>query len=122
MKYGEPGFEAFLLISAARRDYFFHIQKGTPPPPPPSIETLPSKTDEISGIPWLPRILVKARCKLAGNLPDDIMYGCGGDRKFLRDFDVHPAEFLRVVWAAKDDDRFVVRFLQQRRQEAATGG
>ena len=35
----------------------------------------------IDGIAWLPRILVKARLKLRGEMPADLMYGCGGDRQ-----------------------------------------
>jgi hypothetical protein len=31
----------------------------------------------------------------------DIMYGCGGDRAFLSKHNIHPADFLREVWAAK---------------------
>jgi hypothetical protein len=33
------------------------------------------------------------------------MFGCGGDRNFLKKHgDIHPADFLRQVWAAGDDD------------------
>ena len=33
----------------------------------------------------------------------DIMFGCGGDRAFLSEHNIHPADFLREVWAAKGD-------------------
>ena len=35
----------------------------------------PAKTDKIAGITWLPRLIVKARAKLEGALPADLMYG-----------------------------------------------
>ena len=39
------------------------------------MEEFPAKTDEIAGIAWLPRLIVKARAKLEGALPADLMYG-----------------------------------------------
>jgi hypothetical protein len=34
------------------------------------------------------------------------MYSCGGDLNFLKNNgDIHPADFLRQVWAAGDDDQ-----------------
>ena len=35
----------------------------------------PPKDAEVEGIAWLPRLIVKARAKLAGQLPADLMYG-----------------------------------------------
>jgi hypothetical protein len=33
------------------------------------------------------------------------MFGCGGDRNFLtKHGNIHPADFLRNLWAAGDDD------------------
>lgn len=33
------------------------------------------------------------------------MFGCGGDRNFLeKNGDIHPADFLRNLWAAGEDD------------------
>ena len=38
--------------------------------------------------------------------PSDIMYSCGGDLNFLKNNgDIHPADFLRQVWAAGEDDQ-----------------
>ena len=35
----------------------------------------PPKDAEVDGIHWLPRLIVKARAKLVGALPADLMYG-----------------------------------------------
>jgi len=102
-KYGEPSWETALLIAAARRDYFLHHQHGETSSTVTEAEELPAKTDELEGIAWLPRIIRKAQCFLEGGLCHDIMYGCGGDRRFLKEHDVHPADFLRIVWAAGGD-------------------
>ena len=32
------------------------------------------------------------------------MYSCGGDRNFFRTHDIHPAEFLTLVWRNGDND------------------
>ena len=39
------------------------------------MDEFPTKTDEVEGIAWLPRLIIKARAKLAGQLPADLMYG-----------------------------------------------
>ncbi len=111
---GDPDFGTFLLISAVRRDYFHHIQKGVPSDHKISMDELPPKDASIEGITWLPRILPKARAKLAGEMPTDLMYGCGGDRRFFREHNIEPSEFLRVVWAADDDDTKVINFVKAR--------
>jgi hypothetical protein len=73
-----------------------------------SMEDLPAKTDAVDGIEWLPRIIEKARLKLRGEMPDDLMYGCGGDRPFLRRMRMSLPDFLKLVWEAGDDDRRIV--------------
>jgi hypothetical protein len=113
VKYGEPDWETFLLVAAARRDYFLHEQGGKTSVKEISSDQLPTKTDEIGGIPWLPRILVKAKCFLEGGLCHDIMYGCGGDRRFLKQHGIHAADLLRIVWAARGDAEKVIRFLRE---------
>ena len=75
--------------------------------------TLPGKTEMIDGFVWLPRILVKARAKLRGELDPDTMFCCGGDRRFLREHDLAPADFLRAVWAAEDDDTKVIEYVKK---------
>lgn len=112
---GEPGPNAALLIAAARRDYFIHVQRGVPSPKEMQSDELPTRQAELDGIAWLPRILQKARNKLRGENSPDIMYCCGGDRDFLGRHDIHPADFLRVVWAAGEDDARVVEFVRRQR-------
>ncbi len=114
LQLGEPSYEIAQSIEQARREYFLHILEGKPSDNRISPEALPAKTDAIDGIKWLPRILPKARGKLLGELPDEIMYCCGGDRHFLSTHDIHPSEFLRVVWANMDDDQGIVDFVKRR--------
>ncbi|MBC8189907.1 MAG: DUF5069 domain-containing protein [Puniceicoccaceae bacterium] len=99
----EPDFETFLLVSAARRDYFLTVQEGKPSDQVIASEALPPKDAEIKGIVWLPRIMPKAYAKLKGELPAETMYGCGGDRNFFKNNNIHPADFLRAAWAYEDD-------------------
>ena len=100
---GEPDFETFLLVSEARRDYFLTVQEGKSSGNTLDSSTLPHKNDEVGGIFWLPRITVKATAKLRGELPPETMYGCGGDRTFFKENNIHPAEFLRVAWAYEEE-------------------
>lgn len=110
--YHEPTASTALLIAAVRRDYFLTIQKGQLSANVVGMEDLPTFGDTVAGIAYLPRILVKARAKLRGELDPDVMYGCGGDRNFLRTHgDKHPADFLRHVWAADADDQAIVQYL-----------
>jgi hypothetical protein len=108
---GEPDWETFLLIAAARRDYFLFDQKGIANPAEIRADQLPSKRATLDGIPWLPRIIQKARSFLEGALCHDIMYCCGGDRHFLREQGLHPADFLRAVWASKGDDQKILGYM-----------
>jgi hypothetical protein len=112
---GEPDFETFLMISEARRDYYFTVQGAKPSEKTLDPESLPAKTDEVNGIVWLPRIMPKAVAKLRGELPDGTMYCCGGDRKFFADNEIHPAEFLRAAWAYEDDTDKLVAWVEARR-------
>jgi len=100
----EPSLGTALLVASARRDYFLTVQKGKPSSSLLRPDDLPARDSELAGYRWLPRILAKARAKLRGELDPEIMYGCGGDRAFLRPLSIHPADFLRAVWAAGDDD------------------
>lgn len=109
---GDPTFETTLLIAAARRDYFLVEQESVWTTEPFAVDTLPARTDELDGIAWLPRILQKARGFLIGNLPDDIMFDCGGDRQFLARHQCHPADFLRAVWASGGDDKKIIGYLK----------
>jgi hypothetical protein len=109
---GEPDWNTALLIAAARRDYFLVHQKGATATTVTEAAELPPKTEELDGIPWLPRIIAKATCFLKGGLCHDIMYGCGGDRRFLKEHDIHPADFLRVVWASGGDQAKVMAYVR----------
>jgi hypothetical protein len=110
---GEPDWDTFLLVAAARRDFFLYKQHREPAVREIQESELPARDAELDGFPWLPRIIVKARNFLEGSLCRDIMYGCGGDRRFLKNHGVHPADFLRVVWAAEGDDAKVAAFVRQ---------
>ncbi len=105
-----PSLETSLLVAAVRRDFFRVVQNGQRSEKivPPS--ALPPKAAAVDGMPWLPRLLVKARAKLHGEMDPDTMYGCGGDRAFFEQHKLHPADFLRVTWAAGDDDQKIIDF------------
>ena len=119
VRYGEPNFETTLLTTAVRREYFLLVQDGVPSKNVVSMDDLPPKRQEVDGIPWLPRLIVKARVKLRGEMPPDLMYGCGGDRPFLREMNVELAEFLRLVWLHGDDDRKIVDYVKRKRAAPA---
>jgi hypothetical protein len=76
---------------------------------------LPAKDDQAEGIGWLPRLIPKAEAKLRGEMPDDLMYGCGGDRRFFRENKVDPAEFLRHVWKANGNKADVIAWVKKQR-------
>lgn len=110
---GVPSESAALLIAAVRRDYFQVVQNGKPSDLEVGRDELPSFGEEIGGIAYLPRILTKARAKLAGELHPDVMFSCGGDRKFLLEQgEIHAADFLRRVWASDGDDQKIVDWLK----------
>jgi hypothetical protein len=102
-----------LLVAAVRRDYLLVEQGGNTSEKEINREDLPSREEEFEGIKYLPRILVKARAKLRGELDPDTMFSCGGDRNFLaKNGKIHPADFLRRVWAAGDDDSKVAAWIK----------
>ncbi len=110
---GTPSPTDALLVAAVRRDYFQVVMKGETRKPTVTRDNIPSFGEELGGIYYLPRILTKARAKLKGELDPDLMYGCGGDRKFLRENgNIHPADFLRQVWAAGEDDTKVLKWIK----------
>jgi predicted dehydrogenase len=111
-KAGEPTLETALEIATVRRDYFLQEQDGVPSPHRIAVRELPSKDAEIEGIGWLPRLIPKAEAKLRGEMPPELMYGCGGDRKFFRNYQVDPAEFLRKVWFAQGDHSQIISWVK----------
>ena len=110
---GEPSPSTAVMIASVRRDYLRHVMNGEISSRILDPATLPGKTEMIDGFVWLPRILVKARAKLRGELDPDTMFCCGGDRRFLREHDLAPADFLRAVWAAEDDDTKVIEYVKK---------
>lgn len=115
---GEPDWDTFLLVAAARRDFFLYEQHGQTNTAELDPSELPNRKATLGGIEWLPRIITKATCFLEGGLCHDIMYCCGGDRNFLRKHRIHPADFLRTVWAAKGDEQRVLAFVEKAARSA----
>jgi hypothetical protein len=115
--YEEPGFETVLLTTAVRREYFRLVQNGVASSRQIDMDSLPAKTAEVDGIAWLPRLIEKARAKLRGEMPPDLMYGCGGDRPFLRGMNVELAEFLQLVWVCGEDNKRIVEYVKNRRAQ-----
>ena len=111
---GAPDLVTFILIHSVRRNFFIEEQRRIPSIKLLDSQTLPGKTEELEGIRWLPRILVKAGAKLRGELPADTMFCCGGDRAFFAKHDIHPAEFLQVVQKAEMKDHLVVDWVKTR--------
>ena len=103
---GVPEISTALLVAAVRRDYFLAVQdRKWSAEERLTRDNVPSFGEELGGFAYLPRIIAKARAKLRGELDPDLMFGCGGDRNFLsKHGEIHPADFLRRVWAAGDDD------------------
>lgn len=108
-----PSPSSALLVAAVRRDYFMTVEKAQPAAHTLSKDTFPPAHASLEGITYLPRILAKARAKLRGQLDEDLMYSCGADRRFLRQQgNIHPADFLRWVWAIKDNDAAILPFIK----------
>lgn len=111
---GAPAKSTALLVASVRRDYFSVVQGGEKSSRQISKSDVPSFGEEFEGIAYLPRIVAKAQAKLRGELDPDMMFGCGGDRKFLRENgDLHPADFLRHVWAADGDLAKIADFIRK---------
>lgn len=115
---GEPDCETFLMVAMLRRHYFHHHMKGQKSAVVVDTGDLPPKDEAVKGIEWLPRIIAKARAKLRGEMSDDLMYGCGGDRKFFKTHDIHPSEFLAFVMENFDDDDAIIDFVARRSKTA----
>jgi len=114
---GSPTYAEVEEVTGIRRDYFLNQMNGEWTGQEIDMDALPAKSEAVDGISWLPRIIPKAKAKLRGEMPPDLMYGCGGDRPFLKSVNVGLGEFLSVVRDAADD-REVIDFVKQR----ATGG
>ena len=111
---GEPGLLHALAIELVRRDYFLNVQSGRSSGTTIDDTRLPAKTDAVRGIAWLPRLMPKARAKLRGELPPSLMYCCGGDRRFFKEHDILPSEFLSLVSRHEKDDAAIVDWVVRR--------
>ena len=115
---GEPSYDTVLRITAVRREYFLTEQNGQPSPTRISVNSLPPMQAQLGGFTWLPRIIEKAKAKLKGEMPPELMYSCGGDRPFLRNVGIDPAEFLRLVWRTDGDQKTILRYVKEQSDKA----
>jgi hypothetical protein len=112
VRYGEPGKAVFVQLAQMRADHFQTALQGRPPSRIFEERELPLKSAEFQGVSWLPRIIRKAQCFLEGSLCDDIMYGCAGDRSFLKKYNATLPSFLAVVRDTHGDPAQALRFLE----------
>jgi hypothetical protein len=110
-RYGAPDRAVFMELAKMRADYFQVILHGRLPLRIVQESELPPKSAEFEGVFWLPRIICKAQCFLDGSLCDDIMYGCAGDRSFLKKYNATLPSFLAVVRDTHGDPAQALRFL-----------
>ena len=109
---GEPSFGMALRITEVRAEYFFleqYLERSSEVISPDSI---PPGNATFGGFIWLPRIIAKARARLRGEMPADMMFGCQNDRAFLRKVGIDPAQFLRVVWNAGKNDEEILEYIK----------
>ncbi len=114
MEAGEPSFDVVLGITAVRREYFLKEQRGQLSAHQISTKAVPLKDATFGGFVWLPRIIAKAKAKLRGEMPPELMYSCGADRRFLKSIGADPADFLRMIWEAGDDDQEVLEYVKEK--------
>jgi hypothetical protein len=110
-RYGVPDKSVFMDLAKMRADYFQTSLQGHPPLYIVEERELPPKSAAFEGVSWLPRIIRKAQCFLEGSLCDDIMYGCAGDRSFLKKYNATLPAFLAVVRDTHGDPAQALRFL-----------
>ena len=116
---GVPSISTALLVASARRDYFLTVQDSVPSTKRVKRDEVPAFEAELDGIPYFPRIIAKAKAKLRGELDPDLMFDCGGDRRFLTsNGDIHPADFLRNVWACGDDHSKLAKWVKSHSPQA----
>jgi len=110
---GVPTFQTVLRITVIQRDYFLHELKGQAASTKADSSSFPERDAELGGHRWLPRIIAKARAKLRGELPLELMYSCGADRQFLKTTGLKAPEFLETVRAAGNDDQKILAYVQE---------
>ena len=113
---GEPDPDMVVAIAQIRRDYFLNDLRGQYSKYVKITDLFPPREAKLAGLEWFPRIIEKAKAKLYGELPSDLMYSCGGDRRFLKKVKVSPVEFLQLVREAGDDIEHIVKFVTDRSQ------
>jgi len=111
---GDPDFPDVLAVAHIRKEYFVNVQSEMRSSHTLDPDTLPAKTDSVRGIEWLPRIFEKAKAKIRGELHPDIMYGCGGDRRFLKEYHLTPAEFLTATLTYWDEPEKLYDWVETR--------
>lgn len=111
-RYGEPSKAVFVELAKMRADYFQTTLRSQPPACIVQESELPPKSAKFEGVAWLPRIIRKAQCFLEGSLCDDIMYGCAGDRSFLKKCNATLPSFLAVVRDTHGDPAQALRLLE----------
>lgn len=111
--YDDVDFETVLAVTGMRREYFLTVMGGKLSGKVVPMSELPAKSAEVDGIAWLPRLIAKARIKLRGEMNPDLMYGCAGDRPFLRRHNMTLPQFLQLVRDRGDDERAIVDAVKQ---------
>ena len=109
---GESSFGTALRITEVRAEYFFLEQYSPGSSGVITPDSMPFGQATLGGFVWLPRIITKARAKLRGEMPADMMFGCQRDRAFLKSVGVDPAEFLRVVWRAGENEKQILEYVK----------
>lgn len=112
LNYDDLNFETALAVTAIRREYFLKVMHGQSTGHVVPMHELPAKSAKVDGIAWLPRLIAKARIKLRGEMDPDLMYGCAGDRPFLREHHMTLPQFLQIVRDKGDDDRAIIDAVQ----------
>lgn len=111
---GEPDFGTFAVLQHIRRTYFLEEQGAKGSDSVINPDALPEKSDELNGIRWLPRLIEKGKAKLRGELHPSVMFGCGGDRGFFKEHNIHPADFLRKIWEFDGDRDKIAKWVKDR--------
>lgn len=112
IRYDDLDYETTFQVAAIRERYLREVMQGVKSDRIIPASQLPPKPEPMDGIPWLPRIIAKARAKLRGELDEDTMYGCAGDRPFLASWGLTLPEFLEIVWEKEDDDQAILQALR----------
>jgi len=113
LSYGDFDFETALEVTSIRREYFLNVMHGKSTGCVIPMGDLPAKSEKVDGIAWLPRLIAKARIKLRGEMDPDLMYGCAGDRPFLKEHKMTLPQFLQLVWDSGDDDRAIIETVKK---------